>query len=64
MIDLLYYATIYCEVCKYIQELEPNMLKYELVWKRQSLLRETAWSIRIARFSHGVPTVLLITTIH
>ena len=34
MIDLLYCATIYYEVCKYIQELEPDMLKYELVWKR------------------------------
>ena len=31
MIDLLYHATIYYEICKYIQESEPNMLKYKMV---------------------------------
>ena len=31
MIDLLYHATIYYEVCKYIQESEPAALMYEMV---------------------------------
>ena len=31
MIDLLYHATIYYEICKYIQESEPAMLMYEMV---------------------------------
>ena len=31
MIDLLYHATIYYEICKYIQELEPAALKYEMI---------------------------------
>ena len=31
MIDLLYHATIYYEICKYIQESEPAALKYEMV---------------------------------
>ena len=31
MIDLLYHATIYYEIRKYIQESEPATLKYEMV---------------------------------
>ena len=31
MIDLLYHATIYYEIHKYIQEAEPNTLRYEMV---------------------------------
>ena len=31
MIDLLYHATIYYEIHKYIQESEPAALKYEMV---------------------------------
>ena len=31
MIDLLYHATIYYEICKYIQELEPRTLKYKTI---------------------------------
>ena len=31
MIDLLYYATIYYEIHKYIQESETAVLKYEMV---------------------------------
>ena len=31
MIDLLYHATIYYEICKYIQESEPAALMYEMV---------------------------------
>ena len=34
MINLLYYTTLYYEVCKYIQELEPKALKYELVLEK------------------------------
>ena len=34
MIDLLYHATIYYEICKYIQESEPTTLKYEMVIKK------------------------------
>ena len=31
MIDLLYHTTIYCEICKYIQELEPAVLRYDMI---------------------------------
>ena len=31
MIDLLYHATIYYEICEYIQESEPATLKYKMV---------------------------------
>ena len=34
MIDLLYHATIYYEIRKYIQESEPAALTYELVIKK------------------------------
>ena len=34
MIDLLYHATIYYEVCKYIQESEPAALTYEMVMEK------------------------------
>ena len=34
MIDLLYHATIYYEIRKYIQESEPATLKYEMVIER------------------------------
>ena len=31
MIDLLYHATIYYEICKFIQKSKPNALTYEMV---------------------------------
>ena len=31
IIDLLYHATIYYEICKYIQESEPATLTYEMI---------------------------------
>ena len=31
MIDLLYHATIYYEICKFVQESEPAALMYEMV---------------------------------
>ena len=34
MIDLLYHATIYYDICKYIQESEPAALMYEMVIER------------------------------
>ena len=34
MINLLYHATIYYKICKYIQESEPAALMYELVIKK------------------------------
>ena len=34
MIDLLYHATIYYEICKFVQESEPAALTYELVIKK------------------------------
>ena len=34
LINLLYHATVYYEVHKYIQELEPKVLKYELVLEK------------------------------
>ena len=34
MIDLLYHATIYYEICKFVQESEPAALTYEMVFKK------------------------------
>ena len=31
MIDLLYHATIYYKICKFVQESEPAALTYEMV---------------------------------
>ena len=48
MINLLYHATIYYEIRKYIQESEPNTLKYEMVitWA-QSILHVTYISFSV-----------------
>ena len=53
MIDLLYHATIYYDVHKYIQELKQNAIKYEVLLEMQSLMRETALSTRTTKLPMG-----------
>ena len=64
MVDLLYHATIYYEICKYIQESEPSTLKYSSMrWslKRQRLMRETALSTKTIKLPTEEQTVRLHT---
>ena len=62
MIDLLYHATIYYEIRKYIQESEPAILKYEMVIeKRQRLMRETASNTKTIKLPTEEQTVRLCT---
>ena len=42
MIDLLFHATIYCEICEYIQESEPSTLKYKMVIEKVKAKAQTA----------------------
>ena len=53
MIDLLYHATIYYEICKYIQESEPAALKYELVIKKAKAHEHNILEYKDHQASHG-----------
>ena len=62
MINLLYHATLYYEVCKYIQELDSKVLNTSWSWKRQRLMREIALNTKTIRLLMEEPTVHLFTT--
>ena len=64
MIDLLYHATIYYEIHKYIQESEPATLKYEMVIERQRLMSIMTLSTKTIKLLMEEPTVCLPTIIH
>ena len=66
MIDLLYHATIYYEICKFVQESEPAARTYEMRWslKRQRLMSVTFLSTRTIKLPMGERTVRLPTIIH
>ena len=64
MIDLLYHATIYYEIHKYIQESEPAKLKYEMVIERQRLMSVMSLSTKTIKLLMEEPTVHLPTIIH
>ena len=53
MIDLLYHATIYYEVCKYIQESEPATLKYEMVIEKAKAHKRNCLEYKDHQASHG-----------
>ena len=57
MIDLLYHATIYYEIRKYIQEADPKSFKYE-----QKLTRGTALNTKTIKPHTEEPTARLRTT--
>ena len=64
MIDLLYHATIYYEIRKYIQESEPAALTYKMVIERQRLMSITFLSTKTIKLLTEEPTVHLPTIIH
>ena len=53
IIDLLYHATIYYEVRKYIQEAEPNTLKYEMVIEKAKAHEHNILEYKDHQASHG-----------
>ena len=53
MIDLLYHATIYYEIRKYIQESEPAALTYELVIKKAKAHEHNVLEYKDHQASHG-----------
>ena len=53
MIDLLYHATLYYEVCKYIQELDSKVLKYELVLEKAKAHERNCHEYKDHQASHG-----------
>ena len=53
MIDLLYHATIYYEIHKYIQESEPAALKYEMVIEKAKAHKRNVLEYKDHQASHG-----------
>ena len=53
MIDLLYHATIYYEIRKYIQESEPSTLKYEMVIEKAKAHERNCLKYKDHQASHG-----------
>ena len=53
MIDLLYHATIYYEIRKYIQEAKPATLKYEMVIEKAKAHERNVLEYKDHQASHG-----------
>ena len=53
MINLLYHATIYYEICKYIQESEPAVLTYEMVIEKAKAHERNVLEYKDHQASHG-----------
>ena len=53
MIDLLYHATIYYEIHKYIQEPEPATLKYEMVIEKAKAHEHNVLEYKDHQVAHG-----------
>ena len=53
MMDLLYHATIYYEICKYIQESEPATLTYEMVIEKAKAHEHNVLEYKDHQASHG-----------
>ena len=53
MINLLYHATIYYEIRKYIQESEPATLKYEMVIEKAKAHERNCLEYKDHQASHG-----------
>ena len=65
MIDLLYHATIYYEIHKFVQESEPAALTYEMVIeKAKAHERNMSLSTKTIKLPTREQTVRLPTTIH
>ena len=64
MIDLLYHATIYYEIRKFVQESDPTTLTYELVIEKAKAHECNVIEYKDHQASHGEQTVCLPTIIH
>ena len=53
MIDLLYHATIYYEIRKYIQEADPNSLRYEAIVEKAKTHERNCLEYKDHQASHG-----------
>ena len=53
MIDLLYHATIYYEIRKFVQESEPAALTYELVIEKAKAHERNVLEYKDHQASHG-----------
>ena len=53
MIDLLYHATIYYEIRKYIQEANPETLKYEVIVEKAKAHERNCLEYKDHQASHG-----------
>ena len=64
MIDLLYHATIYYEIRKFVQESEPAALTYEMVIEKAKAHERNILEYKDHQASHWEQTVRLPTIIH
>ena len=64
MIDLLYHATIYYEICKFVQETEPAALTYKMVIEKAKAHEHNILEYKDHQDSHGEQTVRLPTITH
>ena len=53
IIDLLYHATIYYEICKFVQESEPAALMYEMVIEKAKAHERNVLEYKDHQASHG-----------
>ena len=63
MIDLLYHATIYYEIHKFVQDTEPAALMYEMVIEKAKAHERNVLEYKDHQASHGEQTVRLPTII-
>ena len=64
MIDLLYHATIYYEICKFVQESDPTALAYEMVIEKAKAHERNVLEYKDHQASHGGAKVRLPTITH
>ena len=64
MIDLLYHATIYYEILKFVQETEPTALTYEMVIEKANAHERNILEYITIKLPTGEQTVHLPTIIH
>ena len=64
MINLLYHATIYYEIHKFVQESDPTALTYEMVIEKARPMSVTISSTKTIKLPTGEQTVRLPTIIH
>ena len=64
MINLLYHATIYYEIHKFVQESDPTTLTYEMVIEKAKPMSVTFSSTKTIKLPTGEQTACLPTIIH